>query len=83
MLETERYKEFAASPEHIPTNVLAEHLKRLLAHGIVEQVPGSDGSRHPGYQLTAKGRALGPAMRALRDWGLEWIDGTDARRNPA
>ena len=83
LLGAERYKEFAASPEGIPTNILAERLKRLLAHGIVEQVPAADGSRHPGYRLTRKGRELGPTMLALRDWGLKWIAGTATLRDPA
>ena len=79
MLGAERYKEFAGSPERIPTNILAERLKRLQSGGVIEQVPATDGSRHPGYRLTAKGKALRPVLRALRDWGLKWEEGTEAR----
>ena len=79
MMGAERYKEFAGSPERIPTNILAERLKRLQVGGVIEQVPAADGSRHPGYRLTAKGKALRPILRALRDWGLKWEEGTEAR----
>ena len=34
-----RFKDFTASPESIPTNILADRLRRrLLAHGVVEQI---------------------------------------------
>jgi DNA-binding HxlR family transcriptional regulator len=80
LLGAERFKDFATAPEHIPTNLLAERLSRLLTHGVVEQVPAADGSRHPAYHLTEKGRALGPVVLALRDWGLAWEKGTRASR---
>ena len=72
----ERFKEIAASPEGIPTNILAERLTRLVEHQLAEQVPAADGSRHPAYRLTAKGRALKPVLAAMRDWGLKWEKGT-------
>src|SRR5215471_13466695 len=50
-----RFKDFAASPEGIPTNILSERLERLLAHSIVEHVPAEDGTRRLAYQLTSKG----------------------------
>jgi DNA-binding HxlR family transcriptional regulator len=78
MLGSERFKEFAASPEGIPTNLLADRLARLQEHGVIEQVPATDGSRHPAYRLTAKGRALKPVLKSMRDWGLAWHEGTAA-----
>jgi len=38
-----------------------------------------DGRRYA-YHLTPKGIALRPVLLALRDWGLEWIPGTAAKR---
>ncbi len=73
-----RYKEFAASPEGIPTNILADRLERLLRTGIVKQVPAEDGAKRMGYQLTGKGTALAPLLKALRVWGLKWEKGTRA-----
>lgn len=76
LLGRTRFKEFAASPERIATNLLAERLARLRAWGVVEQVPSAPGARHPSYRLTAKGEALRPVVLALRDWGLAWESGT-------
>jgi len=73
-----RFKDFMASPEGIPTNILSERLERLVRHGVAERVPASDGSKRFGYRLTEKGRSLGPVLEAMRDWGLEWEPGTQA-----
>jgi DNA-binding HxlR family transcriptional regulator len=40
--------------------------------------PASDGTKRLGYQLTEKGKALGPILAAIRDWGLAWEPGTQA-----
>ena len=71
-----RFKEFAASPEGIPTNILTDRLERLLARGIIEQIPAEDGTKRMAYRLTKKGKALGPVLRAMRDWGLAWDKST-------
>jgi DNA-binding HxlR family transcriptional regulator len=67
-----RFKEFAASPEGIPTNILTDRLERLLARNIIEQIPAEDGTKRLAYRLTKKGKALGPILKAMRDWGLAW-----------
>ncbi len=82
VLGAERFREFAASPEGIPTNVLTERLQRLLHHEVIEQVAAADGTRHPAYRLTAKGKALFPVLEAMRDWGLVWEKGTRVMLRP-
>jgi len=77
MMGAERFKEFAASPERIPTNILADRLNRLQVHMMLKSVPAGDGSRHPAYRLTDKGRALFPVLAKMRDWGLAWVEGTE------
>jgi DNA-binding HxlR family transcriptional regulator len=42
----------------------------------VELTDPADGSRHPAYQLTTKGRSLGPVLASIRDWGLKWEKNT-------
>ncbi|RFC48557.1 MAG: DNA-binding transcriptional regulator, HxlR family [Verrucomicrobia bacterium] len=76
MMGAERFKEITASPEGIPTNILSDRLGRLLESGVVVQVAAADGSRHPAYRLTEKGRELIPVLGAMRDWGLKWEEGT-------
>ena len=71
-----RFKEFAASPEGIPTNILTDRLERLLARGVIEQIPAEDGTKRMAYRLTKKGKALGPILKAMRNWGLTWDKST-------
>lgn len=71
-----RFKEFAASPEGIPTNLLSERLERLVRHGVIDRVPVPGSPKRLAYQLTAKGLALRPILMAMRDWGLAWQPGT-------
>ena len=75
-LGRERFRDFAASPEGVPTNILSERLERLLDQNIIEQTPAADGTKRSAYRLTKKGRALGPVLAAMRDWGLKWEKGT-------
>jgi DNA-binding HxlR family transcriptional regulator len=74
-----RFKDFTASPEGIPTNILSERLERLLNHKVIEKVPAADGTKRQGYQLTDKGKALVPILKSLREWGLKWEPGTSAK----
>ena len=71
-----RFKDFTASPEGIPTNILTERLERLLARGIIKQIPAEDGTKRLAYRLTKKGKALDRVLRAMRDWGLAWDKST-------
>jgi DNA-binding HxlR family transcriptional regulator len=71
-----RFKDFTASPEGIPTNILTDRLERLLAYGVVEQIPAEDGTKRLAYRLTEKGKALGPVLKTMRDWGLAWDKST-------
>lgn len=78
ILGRSRFKDFAASPESVPTNILSGRLRRLLQHGIVEQLPASEGAKHLAYKLTEKGEALRPVLKAMKQWGLDWEKGTKA-----
>ena len=71
-----RYGDFLASPEGIPTNILAERLKRLEGAGLVSCVPYSERPPRVEYHLTPAGRDLGRVVDALATWGLEQFPGT-------
>lgn len=71
-----RFKDFVNSPEGIPTNILSARLERLVSKKIAERVPATVGGKHFAYRLTKKGESLKPILRAMRDWGLEWEEGT-------
>ncbi len=78
MFGRSRFKDFSASPEGIPSNILAERLERLLRHELAEQIPAEDGTKRLAYRLTKKGRAVRPVLESIRDWGLKWGPGTKA-----
>jgi DNA-binding HxlR family transcriptional regulator len=73
------YGELQSSPEGIPTNILAERLKRLAAHGIIEKEPYQQNPVRYAYRLSRTGRSLGPVLKAMLDWGSGNIRGTEAR----
>ena len=82
-----QFKHLAASPEKIATNILTDRLNRLLDAGVVDREPLAEHQGRFAYTLTDKGRSLGPVLKAVADWGLEHIEGTEARikippRNP-
>src|SRR5215470_96907 len=70
------YGELANSPEGIPTNILAERLKRLEAAGIISSTPYQERPTRYAYTLTAKGSALGEVLLAFVRWGKQHIPGT-------
>ena len=76
------FKEFAASPERIATNILADRLARLVASGLAESFVPRHGAGHGGYRLTTKGKSLLPVLSTIADWGLEHIRGTEASLRP-
>ena len=72
------YGEFLASPEGIPTNILADRLKRLEQHGIIDKTPYQQSPVRYAYQLSSKGEQLSPVINAIIEWGLDNIPGTKA-----
>jgi DNA-binding HxlR family transcriptional regulator len=53
--------------------LLSERLKELEAEGVVERRVLDSSPVRVEYSLTEKGRALEPAVRALKEWGREWL----------
>ena len=53
----------------VAKNILAARLKALVAEGVLEVQPATDGSAYQQYVLTAKGETLFPVVVALRQWG--------------
>lgn len=71
-----RFGELASSPEKIPTNLLAERLRRLEAAAVIRKVPYQTTPLRHEYRLTAKGADLLPVLRALVEWGHLHLPGT-------
>jgi DNA-binding HxlR family transcriptional regulator len=72
------YGELAASEEGIPTNILAERLKRLEAAGIIGSAKYQERPPRYAYSLTDKGKSLGKILLAFVEWGATHIPGTVA-----
>jgi DNA-binding HxlR family transcriptional regulator len=73
------YSEFQGSPEKIPTNILADRLKRLTEYEIIEKNPYQQSPLRYEYKLTAKGMDLGAVLKAIVQWGEKHLPGTKAQ----
>lgn len=62
------YKEFLASYEGIATNILADRLRKLEIHGIIEPKKDSADGRKIIYLLTPKGMDLAPVLTEMVLW---------------
>ena len=80
-----RASKLRRSPERIPTNLLADRLKRLEAAGVIARSVYQERPTRYTYQLTEKGKALGHVLRAVAEWGKKHIPGTRTldERTPA
>jgi len=70
-----RFADFLGSSEKIPTNILADRLKRLQSAGIVAARRYSDRPPRMEYVLTQKGEDLRPLVREMVVWGVRHAGG--------
>jgi DNA-binding HxlR family transcriptional regulator len=64
-----KFQDFEQSLAGISPNTLSARLKKLEEHGILARRFYADHPPRAEYLLTGKGRALGPALKALLEWG--------------
>jgi len=60
----------------IARNILSDRLGKMVLGGILERTQDARDRRRVAYTLTEKGKALLPALVALRQWGEEWTGGS-------
>ena len=70
------YSELAKSMEKIPTNILADRLKKLESANIIEKKPYQDKPVRYAYSLTKRGESLRPVLIEMASWGNQFIAGT-------
>mgnify|MGYP000592549322 CR=1 FL=1 len=70
------YSELIQGPESIPSNILADRLKRLEEAGLLEKHPYQQNPVRYEYRLTAKGSDLYPVLIQMIRWGNRHIPGT-------
>ena len=73
------YKEFLESYEGIATNILADRLRNLTAHGIIASGRDPSDGRKMIYKLTAKGIDLAPVLTEM----VLWAAGHEETENQA
>jgi DNA-binding HxlR family transcriptional regulator len=70
-----RFGDFASSLEKIPTNILADRLRRLEDAGVVMKIPYSARPKRFEYHLTPKGADLLPVLLAMAEWAGRHVPG--------
>jgi DNA-binding HxlR family transcriptional regulator len=70
-----RFSELTHTIPQISDRLLSIRLKELEACGIVGREVGEGAPVRVEYELTPKGRALEPAVTAIRSWAREWLQG--------
>jgi len=70
------FKALLAADEGIPTNILADRLRKMEAAGLLRATPYQDAPVRWRYQLTTKGLDLGDVLGAIARWGKKHIRGT-------
>ena len=60
---------FDAEEWEVLREIDSGRLRKLVALGVLEQVPAADGSAYQEYVLTEKGRGLFLVLVALGQWG--------------
>ena len=68
------YKEFLSSYERIATNILADRLRKLEAHGIITTRRDPSDGRKLIYLLTPKGIDLAPVLTEMVLWSAAYED---------
>jgi DNA-binding HxlR family transcriptional regulator len=77
------FGELQNSPEGIPTNILADRLRRFEEAGIIAKSAYQEHPVRHAYGLTEKGKALSGVLLALVRWGKKHIPGTRTLESPA
>lgn len=67
------FREFLQSDEHISSNILADRLERLVAHGVITRTDDPTHKQKAIYSLAEKGIALLPIIVQIGAWGSRWI----------
>jgi len=68
------FKEFMECYEGIATNILADRLRKLVAHRILTTEPDPADGRRMVYSLTAKGTDLAPVLTEMVLWAAAHED---------
>lgn len=68
-----RFNELSEQLQVVSDRMLSERLKELEHEAIIERRVFTESPVRVEYRLTDKGHALAPVVRALENWGEQWI----------
>jgi DNA-binding HxlR family transcriptional regulator len=68
-----RFSEIRQLVPDLSDRLLSERLKELESEGIVQRTVIDEIPVRVEYELTGKGRALEPTVRALKSWANDWL----------
>jgi DNA-binding HxlR family transcriptional regulator len=69
------YAEFSDCSEKIPTNLLADRLKKLVAHGLLEKIPYQEKPLRYSSVPTKMGEEVRPILKSLWRYGETYLEG--------
>lgn len=72
---TRRFSELQRSLNGVSPKCLSDRLKELEQEAILVRTVYPEVPPRVEYALTEKGRALGPIIAAMREWGQTYADG--------
>jgi DNA-binding HxlR family transcriptional regulator len=77
-----RYHALRDAIPDISDRMLSERLRELEQEGVIERVVVPETPVRVEYELTEKGRALEPVVRAIAKWAERWVaaEAGDGRR---
>lgn len=71
-----RYHELRDAIPDISDRMLAERLRELEHEGVIDRVVVPETPVRVEYELTERGRALEPVVRAIASWAERWLPET-------
>jgi DNA-binding HxlR family transcriptional regulator len=77
------YGELLDSPERIPTNILADRLRRMEEAGLIASSAYQERPVRFTYTLTEKGEAIGEVLNAVVSWSKKHLPGTRTLKESA
>ena len=75
LFDKHRNKDFQDAKEGIPTNILADRLKLLVANKLVEKRLYQSNPPRYEYYLTPAGEALIPVVKSMAIWASQHVSG--------
>ena len=76
-------KDFQEGAEGIPSNVLANRLRKLVANGLLEKRLYQEHPQRYEYHLTDAGKGLLPIVQSMAVWAAGHVEGVEIPSLPA